>query len=236
MKTKDKKSYYPKAGFSDYLAKMAELIFGLFLFAVGTYITVQANVGLAPWVALSVGFANVTGINYGIVHVASSIVIILIDILLREKIGWGTVGDALLIGSFISVFDYYRLMPVAETFAAGVFWVIVGILITAVASYFYMDAAFGCGPRDALMVALCRLLPKLPVGLIRILLEGSAFLVGWALGAKAGIGTVIYVLAIGASIELVFRIAGFDVTRVKHENLLDTHNNLMRLMRGEKPV
>jgi uncharacterized membrane protein YczE len=97
-----------------------------------------------------------------------------------------------------------------------------------------MDAAFGCGPRDALFVALCRLMPKLPVGAVRILLEGSALFIGWMLGAKVGLGTVIAVFGIGIFIEIVFRVMKFDVTKVHHENLIDTHKNLVRIYRGEK--
>lgn len=235
MFNSDKASYHPRIGYKDYLINFTELIFGLILFGVGTYITVQANVGLAPWVAFSVGFAKLTGINYGVIHVIISVVILVLDIFLKEKIGWGTVGDALLIGSIMSVFDYFKLMPLIHGFWPGVLAMLVGLLITAVASYFYMDAAFGCGPRDALFVALCRMLNKLPVGGVRILLEGSAFLVGWLLGAKAGVGTVMYVFGIGFFIELVFRVTKFDVTKVHHESLLDTHLNLVRLYKGEKP-
>lgn len=234
MKSGEKKSYYPKSSLKDYITKSIELLFGLALFGVGVYITVQANVGLAPWAAFSIGFSNVTGVNYGIVTVVVSLAIVALDLLLKEKVGWGTVGDAVLIGLMITALDTLGVMPLIEDFRMGIVWMLIGILISAVASFFYMDAAFGCGPRDALMVALCRLLPNVPVGIIRIMLEGTALLIGWLLGAKVGIGTLIYVLGIGAGIELVFRIARFDATRVKHEDLLDTHRNLMKVIREEK--
>ena len=231
----EKQSYHPRIGYKDYVINFIELAFGLILFGVGTYLTVQADVGLAPWVAFSVGFANVTGINYGLLHVLISVIILVIDILLKEKIGWGTVGDALLIGSIMSFLDYLNIIDKATGFWPGMAMLMVGLLITAIGSFFYMDAAFGCGPRDALFVALCRILRKVPVGGVRILLEGSAFLVGWLMGAKAGIGTIIYVFGIGILIELVFRVVKFDPTRVHHESLIDTHMNLVRLHRGEAP-
>ena len=236
MISPEKKSYYPRIGYKDYVINFIELIFGLVIFAIGTYITVQANIGLSPWVAFSVGFAKLTGINYGVIHVIISIVILILDILLKEKIGWGTVGDALLIGSVISFLDKLDLMPLMHDFWPGVGAVMIGLLLSAIGSYYYMDAGFGCGPRDALFVALCRILKKLPVGAVRVLLEGSAFLVGWMMGAKAGLGSLLCAFGIGVFIELVFRIMKFDVTRVHHENLLDTHLNLVRLYRGEKPI
>jgi uncharacterized membrane protein YczE len=234
MIKEDKRSYYPRVGYKDYVIDAIELIFGLFLFGAASYVTVQANVGLSPWVAFSVGFANLTGINYGIIHVIISIVIVVLDILLKEKIGWGTLGDALIIGSIMSIFDSMHLMPLITGYWEGIAAMLAAIFITAIGSYFYMDAAFGCGPRDALFVALCRLMPKLPVGAVRILLEGSALFIGWMLGAKVGLGTVIAVFGIGIFIEIVFRVMKFDVTKVHHENLIDTHKNLVRIYRGEK--
>ena len=191
--------------------------------------------GLSPWVAFSVGFSKLTGVNYGIVHVIISVIIVIIDILLREKIGWGTLGDALVIGSILSILDSLKLMPVMTGFWEGIAAMLIGTFVTAIGSFFYMDAAFGCGPRDALFVALCRLMPKLPVGAVRIMLEGSALLIGWLMGAKVGLGTVIAVFGIGVFIEIVFRFFRFDVKRVHHENLIDTHKNLMRLYRGQAP-
>ena len=225
------KSYGKKESFADYGNKAAELIFGLFLFGVGSYLTVQANIGLSPWWAFDFGISNLTGIDYGIIHIAVAVIILALDILMKEKIGWGMVGDALLIGAFVSLFNRWELVPLMETFPMGVVCMIVGLLIIAVGSFFYMDAAFGCGPRDALMVALCRRLPKLPVGVVRILLEGSALLIGWLLGAKVGLGTVISVFGIGIAIEIVFRLMKFDATRVQHEDLLDTYRNVAALLR-----
>ncbi|MBR1455543.1 MAG: hypothetical protein IJ594_00105 [Oscillospiraceae bacterium] len=216
---------------SDYGAKTAELVFGLFLFSVGSYLTVQANVGLSPWWAFDIGLSQLTGIDYGVVHNAVAILILVIDILAGEKIGWGTVGDALLIGAFVSLFDHLALVPLMQSLPAGIACMVLGLLVIAVGSFFYMDAAYGCGPRDALMVALCRKLPRLPVGLVRILLEGSALLIGWLLGAKVGIGTVISVFGVGVLLELVFRVTRFEPTRVRNENVVDTCRNVARLLR-----
>ena len=72
------------------------------------------------------------------------------------------------------------------------------------------------------MVALCRRFPQVPVGVTRVFLEGAALLTGWALGAKIGIGTVIATVGIGISIQFVFSMAKFDVTRVHNENIMET--------------
>ena len=183
---------------------------------------VQANIGLSSWWALDIGLANLTGIDYGTVHNVVALAVLLLDILLKEKIGWGMVADALLIGTFVVIFNQFQAVPLFQTLPEGVACIIAGLLLCGVGLYYYMDAGFGCGPRDALMVALCRRFPQVPVGVIRVFLEGAALLTGWALGAKIGIGTVIATVGIGISIQFVFSMAKFDVTRVHNENIMET--------------
>ena len=147
------KSYYPKTGLTEYAVKAAELVFGLFLFSAGAYLMVQANIGLSSWWALDIGIANSTGIDYGTVHNIVALAILLIDILVKEKIGWGMVADAVLIGTFVTLFNQFQLVPEFQSMFAGMICLVAGLLLCAVGSYYYMDAGFGCGPRDALMVA-----------------------------------------------------------------------------------
>ena len=147
------KSYCPKNGLTEYAVKAAELVFGLFLFSAGAYLMVQANIGLSSWWALDIGIANSTGIDYGTVHNIVALAILLIDILVKEKIGWGMVADAVLIGTFVTLFNQFQLVPEFQSMFAGMICLVAGLLLCAVGSYYYMDAGFGCGPRDALMVA-----------------------------------------------------------------------------------
>ena len=226
------KSYYHKTRLTEYAVKTLELVFGLFLFAAGAYLMVQANIGLSSWWALDIGISNLTGIDYGTVHNAVALVVLLIDILVKEKIGWGMIADALLIGTFVLLFNQFQLVPLFHTTSGGVICIVAGLLLCGIGSYYYMDAGFGCGPRDALMVAICRHFPQVPVGVARFFLEGGALLTGWALGAKIGIGTVIATVGMGVSIQFVFCIARFDATRVHNENVLETCQAIYGLLKN----
>ena len=92
---------------------------GLFLFSAGAYLMVQANIGLSSWWALDIGIANSTGIDYGTVHNIVALAILLIDILVKEKIGWGMVADAVLIGTFVTLFNQFQLVPEFQSMFAG---------------------------------------------------------------------------------------------------------------------
>ena len=205
-----------------YGKRLVRLVFGLLLMALGSFLIVQANIGLSPWTALSMGFVHLTGASLGAMMIATSIVIVLLDILLREKIGFGTLGNCFLIGTFMEGMARTGLMPLMGNFWLGIPVLVFGLFLMCLGSYFYIGTGLGCGPRDSLMVALCKRLPRVPVGVIRSSLEATALCIGWALGAKIGIGTVIAVFCVGIILQTLFKLLRFDVKSVHHENILDT--------------
>ena len=197
--------------------------FGLFIFAVGVYLTIQANIGLAPWDCLSMGVSARVGYSYGIVHTAISILILVIDILLKEKIGYGTILDALLVGNYVDWIGYFKLVPVSESVPVSCIMVIAGLFIMGYGQYFYMDAAQGCGPRDSLLIALGKRFPKTPIGVVQTVMVGIALLIGWFLGGPVGIGTVISVFGMGTALQIVCKIMHFEPRDVVHKNVLETN-------------
>lgn len=205
-----------------YIKRFSRLLFGLFLYALGIYLSIQANIGLAPWDAFSMGISIVTGLSFGDVVVLTGILIIGLDFFLKEKIGYGTLLNAILIGTFLDLISFLAPIPQMNGYFSGISMLLLGQMIISFASYLYIGAALGCGPRDALMVALCKRVPKAPVGLVRGLLEGTVLLIGWLLGAKVGIGTVIAVFGIGFVIQWTFHLLRFNVKSLEHESFADT--------------
>ena len=70
-----------------YSVRLVKLVFGLFLFALGSFLTIQANIGLASWEAFSMGLAYLTDQTYGNILIISGFVILVIDVALKEKFG-----------------------------------------------------------------------------------------------------------------------------------------------------
>ena len=196
---------------------------GLFIFSIGVYLTIQANIGLAPWDCLSMGVSARVGYSYGIVHTVISIIILIIDILLKEKIGYGTILDALLVGNYVDWIGYLKLVPVSDNVAVSCAMVIIGLLIMGYGQYFYMDAAQGCGPRDSLLIALGKRFPRTPIGVVQTFMVGIALLIGWLLGGPVGIGTIISVFGMGSALQLVCKIMHFEPRDVVHKNVLETN-------------
>ncbi|NCB30157.1 MAG: hypothetical protein EOM66_01970 [Clostridia bacterium] len=205
-----------------YFKRFIRLIFGLFLYGLGCFLSVQANVGLAPWDAFAMGVTNITGVTLGTSVILVGAAILVLDLFLKEKIGMGTVLNTILIGTFVNMIESWGLIPRLQSFLPGVLLLLLGQVSLCVGSYFYIGAGLGCGPRDALMVALGKRLSRIPIGVVRGMLEGGVLLVGYLLGAKVGIGTVIAVFGIGFILEWTFRLLRFDVKAVCHESFLVT--------------
>jgi uncharacterized membrane protein YczE len=198
--------------------RFLKLILGLFLYALGIVLTIQANIGYGPWEVFHVGLSAVSGLSIGGASIIVGLVIVFITILMGEKIGLGTLLNMVLIGFFLDLLLAAGLIPRIENVFVGIIALIVGLYIISLGSYFYIGSGFGAGPRDSLMVALTRRL-RWPIGLIRSLIELTATILGWILGGMVGIGTVISGFAIGFCVQSTFRLLKFDPTRIRHSTL-----------------
>ena len=58
---------------------------GLMFFAVGTYLIIQANLGVNPWDTFCIGLSQKLGILYGTSSIMISFTVIALDLILREN-------------------------------------------------------------------------------------------------------------------------------------------------------
>jgi uncharacterized membrane protein YczE len=194
------------------------LFVGLFLFALGMVLTVNAHLGLQPWDVLHQGLAKVFHITMGPANIIVSLMIVLINRLLGEKIGVSTLANALFVGIFFDLIMVSQFIPVYRIFSLRILMMFTGLLVIAIATYFYLSAGYGAGPRDGLMMALTKNLNK-PVGLVRIVIESSVLIIGLILGGEVGGGTFIMAFLIGPFIQVVFQINHYNVKKVRHRYL-----------------
>jgi uncharacterized membrane protein YczE len=212
-----------------FFIRLLNVVFGLFLYALGIVTTIKANIGYAPWDVFHVGLSTQIGLSIGTVSIVTGLALVIIVALMGEKMGLGTILNMILIGVFIDVI--YDLIPMSGNMVIGVIMLIAGLFIISTGSYFYIKSGFGAGPRDSLMVALARK-TKLPAGVCRGVIELSVTLAGWFLGGMVGIGTIISAIGIGFCIQIVFKIFKFDATAVQHETLGNTYAALGRVWKS----
>ena len=194
----------------------------LFVNGFGVYLTIQANLGAAPWDVLNLGISRSLHILYGNASIAVSLTILVIDILLKEPIGIAMFIDAVVVGKAVDYFNWVHAVPACDSLVTGIPVMFAGLVILAYTQYTYMIASLGCGPRDTLLVGLAKRVKKLPIGAVSIALLSTATLIGWLLGGPVGVGTLICAFATGPVMQMAFRTVHFDATSVKHQRLRDS--------------
>ena len=209
-----------------------QIVVGLAVFSLGVHLTIYANIGLAPWDCLGMGIAKHTVLNYGLAMTLMSVGILLIDLLMKERIGYGTIIDALLTGNFVQFYNSINPLPENKSLWLGILIMLVGFVLMAVGMWIYMSAAQCCGPRDSLLVGLGKRLPKLPIGLVEIILWATVLLAGWLLGGPVGIGTVISTLGAGAVMQFVYNLIGFEPRNIRHRDVTEVTKALLESNAG----
>ena len=202
------------------LLEWLKIVAGLIVFSFGVHLTIYANIGLAPWDCLGMGIAKHTPFNYGISMTLMSITILLIDILLKEKIGFGTIIDAVFTGNFVQAFNYMNKLPANDNVWVGICIMAVGFVFMAVGMWIYMSAQQCCGPRDSLLVGLGKRMPAVPIGFVEVLLWAVVLLIGYLLGGPVGIGTLISTFGAGLVMQLVYNLIKFEPRKLKHRDVI----------------
>lgn len=194
----------------------------LFVNGLGVYLTIHADIGAGPWDVLNVGLSKTFGILYGNASITVSMIILLIDIAMREPIGIAIFIDAVVVGKSVDFFNYIDVFPVPKTLAGGLVMMFAGLTIMGYTQFFYMRSGLGCGPRDTLMVGLAKRVRKIPIGAVSIAILSLATGIGYLLGGPVGIGTLVCAFCSGPIMQFAFRTVGFDATAVHHQNLRES--------------
>lgn len=177
--------------------RLPRLLVGLVLFGLGLALMVAAGLGLAPWEVLHQGVSRNTPIPIGTVGILTGLLVLLLWIPLRERLGVGTVLNVIVIGVVIDVTLIWLEQPGPMALRWG--FLLVGLVLVGIASGYYIGAGLGPGPRDGLMTGLARRGWRLSV--VRTAIEVSALGGGWLLGGTVGAGTVLFAFGIGPLVE-----------------------------------
>ena len=177
--------------------RLPRLMLGLVLFGLGIAFMVRSDLGLAPWDVLHQGVSERTGLAMGTVTILTGVAVLLLWIPLRERMGIGTVANAIVIGLVVNA--ALSVIEEPDPLAVRVAFLAVGIFLFGPGSGFYIGAGLGPGPRDGLMTGLAR--RGRSVRIVRTGIELTALLVGAILGGTVGIGTVAFALTVGPNVH-----------------------------------
>ncbi|MDH5372453.1 MAG: hypothetical protein OEX97_05880 [Acidimicrobiia bacterium] len=189
----------PRPSRAELIRRLPRLMFGLFLFGLGLAFMVIADLGLAPWEVMHQGISNRTGIPIGTVGIITGLIVLLAWFPIGERFGIGTLANVIFIGIVIDV----SLWLLPDRLGSPVLrWIamLVGLVLVAIGSGYYIGVHLGPGPRDGLMTGLSRRTGR-PIGFVRAVIELSVLAIGWLLGGTVGAGTVAFAFGIGPLVQ-----------------------------------
>jgi uncharacterized membrane protein YczE len=173
--------------------RTAQLLAGLVLYGVTAAMMVLAGLGLDPWDVLHQGLSRQTGIGTGTWVCIVGALVLLLWIPLRQRPGFGTLSNVVVVGLVMEVVLGAADPPGAAGARAAL--LLGGVFLNGVATGLYIGARLGPGPRDGLMTGLAA--RGLSLRAVRTAIELTVLVAGAALGGTVGIGTLVYALAIG---------------------------------------
>lgn len=178
--------------------RVAQLLVGLVIFGMTMALMLRAGLGLEPWGVFTYGLIQHIPMSYGQMVIASSFVILLLWIPLRQWPGLGTVANAVVIG--LATDATLRVMPPVESFGWRAVLMVLAVVGNGFAGAMYIGSQLGPGPRDGLMTGLARRTGR-SIRLVRTGLEVTVVSLGWLLGGVVGAGTLLYALLIGPVVQ-----------------------------------
>ncbi len=175
------------------LRRLLQLYVGLYLFGLSGALLLRSDLGATPWDVLHQGLSLQTGLSIGTWSIIVGALLMLLWIPLRQRAGIGTLSNVVVVGMSVDVSLW--LLPTVDAMGWRVLLLVLGVLVCAIATGCYIGVGLGPGPRDGLMTGLAA--RGLSVRTARTLIESTVALSGFLLGGTVGVGTLVFMLAIG---------------------------------------
>lgn len=175
--------------------------FGLFIFGIGDSLLIVSDLGNAPWSVLAQGISLRTPLSVGEATFLISGIVLILWIPLKEKPGFGTLANILIVATAIDI--GIENIPHPNNFSLELLYVVVGIVLVGAGSALYITCGLGPGPRDGWMTSLHKR-TGIPVGRVRLMIEVFVLICGALLGGRVGLGTALFALLIGYSVATSF--------------------------------
>ena len=204
-----------RRSFREMAVRVVLLLIGLWIAHLGVTLFLQTNLGSDPFNVFVQGLFRAipwpewAGMTHGRVHLLVSLLIMVVLLVVdRSYVGIGTVLCMALGGPIIDVYTLWLAPFLNEKLplAVRVPMLAVGCIILAFGMTIVIRSQAGTGPNDLVAVVLSDKSGK-PFGPVRIGVDLTFALVGFALGGVVGIGTIICAFLVGPAAQLFFPVS-----------------------------
>jgi uncharacterized membrane protein YczE len=178
--------------------------FGFLIFGLAITLMIRGNLGTSAWAVLEVALSKILHVTVGTMTVINGFIVLIGALLMREQVGWGTLANILSIGPWED-FWLARIPSVTNNLPVQIAMLLTAILLMGFASAIYIGVDAGAGPRDSMMLAIKRT-TGLSLRVARGCIEVTIVTIGWLLGGPAGVGTLVFALLVGPSVQWGFKL------------------------------
>ena len=168
--------------------------------------------GVDPYQCYVNGLANVLPIRYGTLYMLVNLLQLAVVFFLDKRyIGLATLMNLFLLGYIVEFSEAALTRLFGEPgMVLRVIFLLIGVVVTCVAAALYYSADLGVSTYDAIPLHIASREPKLlghvlPFKAVRIIADLICTVIGVALGARAGLGTVVTALFMGPLIAFFRR-------------------------------
>ena len=193
-----------------------ELFIGLVLSAFGIALVINAGLGAFPASVFNLGIAHTTGFSYGTANMIAELLVLLINIKNKEKIGLTTLANTFITGYIINFWLF--VIPESNSILIGIPMILLGMIMLSLGSYFITKCGFGNSASNGLMMVLIRKTKK-PLSMIRTIQELFFMVFGFLLGGQIGFATILLSLCFGSVMGIIYKVLKFNPNNVKHQYL-----------------
>ncbi len=198
---------------------MLQLVASCVVLGVGVGLLLRAALGSDGYSTLINGISIATEIDFAIVNLVVSIVLVGIAWMRAVRPGIGTIVQPVVVGVTVSA----MLQSVDEPSGIGARLGVLAaaFVLVALGVAGYLGSRTGAGPTEAAALAFD---PPVPFRWSYSVVQGVGALGGWLLGADIGVATIAVVLALGPAVDrLLVRVPGLDHDRPASGGLPSGH-------------
>lgn len=189
------------------------MIFSVCMMGFSLSLLVLTHFGTDPCSAMNYGISRHIGLSFGTWQLSMNLILlVLVLFLYRSSIGWGTLGNMVLVGYTADLFEFIWRdickIPVELPLAVRIGILIPSILLFVLAAACYMNSGQGVAPYDAIPYIIDNRIQKKNGGtshfrICRFCQDLFCSLVGLFTGGEFGIITALMVIMLAPTVQFV---------------------------------
>ena len=181
--------------------RLVQLTLSCVVLGVGVAVLLDAALGSDGYSTLISGLTKTSGLPFVLVNLGVGILLIALAWSRGTRPGVGTLVQTVVVGGSVSAVA--PLLPTPDSLGPRFLELGIAFVLLSLGVAGYLASHTGAGPAEGAAIAFD---PPLPFKWSYTVLQAVSALLGWALGAAVGPGTLLVSLLVGPTVDLLTRV------------------------------